>query len=243
MKRCPTRMGSCRLPPAYLALASGAKPGVGGSVPEVARHLDMHPADLVTGLDTVLHRPCLRARPEPADTNDAEDVDALTVPTALATATARLTIDQLADVLDWTLERRRRRSRSGDHRPAAGRSGRAAPRRREHLHRHAPARPALQRRTRPHTRGRPLEPASRGSPGWEGGPGNTSSQLRSLTQVHRTQRHPNLHHERPEHDRERSCRGERLVRNSPTESLNGGRAAFDRSQVTTWSGPPARITS
>jgi hypothetical protein len=65
----------------------------------------MHPADLVTGLDTVLHHPRLHTRPDSADTDDAADVDALTVLNVLATATAPLTTDQIADVLDWTLER------------------------------------------------------------------------------------------------------------------------------------------
>ena len=85
-------------------------PGSLGHLParlivEVARHLDMHPADLVTGLDTVLHHPRLHTRPEPADLDDATDLDTLTVLNALATATAPLTTDQLADVLDWPLER------------------------------------------------------------------------------------------------------------------------------------------
>jgi hypothetical protein len=85
-------------------------PGSLGHLParlvvEVARHLDMHPADLVAGLDTVLHHPRLHNRPEPADTDAAADVDALTVLNALATATAPLTTDQVADVLAWTVER------------------------------------------------------------------------------------------------------------------------------------------
>jgi hypothetical protein len=72
---------------------------------EVAHHLDMHPVDLVSGLDTVLHNPRLHTRREPVDLDDAADLDALTVLNELATATAPLTTDQLADVLDWTLER------------------------------------------------------------------------------------------------------------------------------------------
>lgn len=72
---------------------------------EVARHLDMHPADLVAGLDTVLHNPRLRTRREPVDLDDAADLDAVTVLNALATATAPLTTDQLVDVLDWPFER------------------------------------------------------------------------------------------------------------------------------------------
>jgi len=71
-------------------------------VVDLARRLDMHPADLVDSIESVLnnHRGTASTDPtaEPTD-------DALTILTALAAAVAALTIDQLADALGWKLER------------------------------------------------------------------------------------------------------------------------------------------
>lgn len=75
---------------------------------ELARQIDMHPADLVPELDTVLG---LRRLPErPADDTDQDqehDVrqDAAVVLAALSAARGPLTPGALADALTWTLER------------------------------------------------------------------------------------------------------------------------------------------
>jgi hypothetical protein len=70
---------------------------------EIARRLDIHPADLVPELDPLLtHR-----RQALCLSGDGQDrrADALTVITALATARAPLTADQLARALGWQLPR------------------------------------------------------------------------------------------------------------------------------------------
>jgi hypothetical protein len=69
---------------------------------EIARRLDMHPADLVPELG-----PLLSSRREPAAGNSGPGLraDALTVLTALATAAVPLTADQLARALGWQLPR------------------------------------------------------------------------------------------------------------------------------------------
>lgn len=68
---------------------------------DLARRLDMHPADLIDDFDTVLanHR-----TPPAADAGD-HDADALTVLNALATTSVPLTAEDLATALGWTLDR------------------------------------------------------------------------------------------------------------------------------------------
>ncbi|MET9694943.1 hypothetical protein ABZY81_42305 [Streptomyces sp. NPDC006514] len=77
---------------------------------ELARRLDMHPADLMTGADDLFelprHRQVLDRRPA------GTDHDALTVVTALAHADGPLTADGLAAALSWT---RRRTDAALDH--------------------------------------------------------------------------------------------------------------------------------
>jgi hypothetical protein len=93
---------------------------------DLARRLDMHPADLVEGLDSVLantrgaSQPAVSmdtaataAEPLPPVVTEAghdapattPDGDADVVLAALAHAIEPLTTDELADALDWTLER------------------------------------------------------------------------------------------------------------------------------------------
>ena len=70
---------------------------------EIARRLDIHPADLVPELEPLLsHR--RQALGEDLDGQDGR-ADALTVLTALATARAPLSADQLARGLGWQLPR------------------------------------------------------------------------------------------------------------------------------------------
>jgi hypothetical protein len=70
---------------------------------EIARRLDIHPADLVPELEPLLsHR--RQARREDLGGQDGR-ADALTVLTALATARAPLPADQLARALGWQLPR------------------------------------------------------------------------------------------------------------------------------------------
>ena len=69
---------------------------------ELARKLDMHPADLVPELDSVLANG--RRIRSPA-ASGARDADALVVLTALAHTTGPLTVDDLATALDWSLHR------------------------------------------------------------------------------------------------------------------------------------------
>jgi len=69
---------------------------------EIARRLDLHPADLVPELEPLLsHR---RARRDAGDGQDRR-ADALAVLTALATARAPLSAAQLARALGWPLPR------------------------------------------------------------------------------------------------------------------------------------------
>jgi hypothetical protein len=70
---------------------------------ELARQLDLHPADLIGELEPVLTN---RRQPtdEPATTGDAA-TDALTVLGALAHARSPLTADELATALHWQLQR------------------------------------------------------------------------------------------------------------------------------------------
>ncbi len=77
-------------------LVSGPHPPLTGrpvqALIEIARRLDIHPADLVPELDPLLA--CHRQ--PPGDTGHGRRADALTVLTALATARAPLTAGQLA---------------------------------------------------------------------------------------------------------------------------------------------------
>ncbi|MER6257886.1 hypothetical protein ABT224_41880 [Streptomyces sp. NPDC001584] len=67
---------------------------------ELARRLDIHPADLLLGSDELFERPRYR---EVADRRQAgADRDALTVITALAHTDSALTADTLAAALSWT---------------------------------------------------------------------------------------------------------------------------------------------
>jgi hypothetical protein len=68
---------------------------------EIARRLDIHPADLVPEPEPLLsHR---RQAPDDADAGQDRRADALTVLTALATARAPLSAGQLARALGWPL--------------------------------------------------------------------------------------------------------------------------------------------
>jgi hypothetical protein len=69
---------------------------------EIARRLDIHPADLVPEL-----KPLLTRRQARRDTGGSQDrrADALAVLTALATARAPLSAGQLTRALDWPLPR------------------------------------------------------------------------------------------------------------------------------------------
>jgi hypothetical protein len=70
---------------------------------EIARRLDIHPADLVPELEPLLsHR---RQDPGEASAGQDQRTDALTVLTTLATARAPLSADQLASALEWQLPR------------------------------------------------------------------------------------------------------------------------------------------
>jgi hypothetical protein len=70
---------------------------------EIARRLDIHPADLVPELEPLLpHR--RQARGDDLGSQDGR-ADALTVLTALATARAPLSADQIARALGWQLPR------------------------------------------------------------------------------------------------------------------------------------------
>ncbi|MFD3553743.1 hypothetical protein ACFWWA_16790 [Streptomyces goshikiensis] len=72
-------------------------------LPELARRLDMHPADLMPGSDELCELPRQR---QVADRRPAgADQDALTVLTALAYADGPLTADALAAALSWTRHR------------------------------------------------------------------------------------------------------------------------------------------
>ncbi len=70
---------------------------------EIARRLDIHPADLVPELEPLL----TRRRQAPGDADGGQDrrADALTVLTVLATSRAPLSADQLARALGWQLPR------------------------------------------------------------------------------------------------------------------------------------------
>jgi len=89
---------------------------------DVARQLDMHPVDLVPGLEPLLDNcrdPATHNAPPGRASGDAvaggeeqghagepaADTDARTVLAALANAAIPVTVDELATVLAWTLER------------------------------------------------------------------------------------------------------------------------------------------
>jgi hypothetical protein len=69
---------------------------------EIARRLDLHPADLVPELEPLLSR---RRQASGDDLDQDLRADALTVLAALATARAPLSADQLARALGWPLPR------------------------------------------------------------------------------------------------------------------------------------------
>jgi hypothetical protein len=69
---------------------------------EIARRLDIHPADLVPELEPLLSR---RRQAPGNDLGQDLRADALTVLTALVTARAPLSADQLTRVLGWQLPR------------------------------------------------------------------------------------------------------------------------------------------
>lgn len=71
-------------------------------VVDLAQRLDMHPADLVPELDSVLGNE--RGRPQSEPTGDVDE-DALVVLTALANSVEPLTQEELATALDWPLAR------------------------------------------------------------------------------------------------------------------------------------------
>ncbi|MEV5554694.1 hypothetical protein AB0L44_13645 [Nonomuraea wenchangensis] len=72
---------------------------------DLARRLDLHPADLIEALDPLTPARSTAADPA-ADTAEPDlDTDALTVLTALATTSIPLTPDELAAALRWTLDR------------------------------------------------------------------------------------------------------------------------------------------
>lgn len=68
---------------------------------DLARRLDLHPADLVTALQPLLDH----QRREDTITAPSDEPDTRTVLVALATAGTPLTTDQLATALGWTLDR------------------------------------------------------------------------------------------------------------------------------------------
>jgi hypothetical protein len=79
---------------------------------DLARQLDMHPADLVAELDPLLdngrgpatHNPPTSPAASNGTTEDP-DADARTVLAALATAATPATVDELGTALGWTLDR------------------------------------------------------------------------------------------------------------------------------------------
>lgn len=87
-------------------LVSGPHPPLTGRpvqvLIEIARRLDIHPADLIPELEPLL----ASSRRAPGDASGQDRrADALTVLTALATARAPLSADQLARALEWHLPR------------------------------------------------------------------------------------------------------------------------------------------
>jgi hypothetical protein len=82
---------------------------------EIARRLDLHPADLGPELEPLLsHR---RQDRSDADGGQDRQADALTVLTALATARAPLPADQLARALGWQLPRTTAAIAAAQHNP------------------------------------------------------------------------------------------------------------------------------
>ncbi len=71
---------------------------------ELARQLDVHPADLIPELETVLDKHRVPGHASAPIEPTAED-DALSLLTALATATGALCTDDIAAALRWTLDR------------------------------------------------------------------------------------------------------------------------------------------
>ncbi|MFF5205855.1 hypothetical protein [Streptosporangium sp. NPDC000396] len=72
---------------------------------DLARRLDLHPADLIEELDPPTPARSTTTADTTADTARPNlDIDALTVLTALATTSSPLTADELAAALRWTLD-------------------------------------------------------------------------------------------------------------------------------------------
>jgi hypothetical protein len=82
--------------------ADGGRRGRWQALIEIACRLDIHPADLVPELKPLLSR---RRQAPGDDLGQDLRADALTVLTALATARAPLSADQLTHVLGWQLPR------------------------------------------------------------------------------------------------------------------------------------------
>jgi len=93
-----THTTSTATTPPAACLASRSSPLI-----ELAARLDLHPADLVPALESVLtnRRQAPAAEPQPADL----DTEALGVLAALATIGEPLTTDELTTALGWNLDR------------------------------------------------------------------------------------------------------------------------------------------
>ncbi|MBO3742208.1 hypothetical protein [Actinoplanes flavus] len=84
---------------------------------DLARQLDLHPADLVPGLEAVLGNRRTGAEPIPAPD---VTVDAIAALTALATATGPMLVDELATALAWPLGRLQAALEHADTHPGLG---------------------------------------------------------------------------------------------------------------------------
>jgi hypothetical protein len=94
----------------HLLRPGGSLNGIAGQpvsvLIELARLIEAHPADILTGLDTVLDFPRLASDPtEGEQTGPEVERDALTVLAALAAAVNPASADQLAQALSWPSER------------------------------------------------------------------------------------------------------------------------------------------